>query len=88
MGRNNGYTYLCTIKYKKSEASIERGARIAGGSEFNGAGSLLSKIGFSTQRRKGRRESNLFGGEPLDKLKALSKAEGRPPNKRASVTLG
>jgi hypothetical protein len=53
------------------------------------ARSLLSKIGFSTQRRKGRRETNfLFGGEPLDKLKALSKAEGRPQNKKASVTLG
>jgi len=64
--------------------------------------SLLSKIGFSTQRHKGRRETDfLFGGEPLDKpfdklkavngierLKALSKAEGRPPNKKASVTLG
>jgi hypothetical protein len=50
--------------------------------------SLLSKIGFSTQRRKGRREPDfLFGGEPFDKLKALSKAEGRPPNKKASVTL-
>jgi len=38
--------------------------------------SLLSKIGFSTQRRKGRRETDfLFGGE-------------RPPNKKASVNLG
>jgi hypothetical protein len=48
VGRNNGYTYLCAIqravaqtmlasgKYKKSEASIETAARIAGGSEFNG----------------------------------------------------
>jgi hypothetical protein len=48
MGKNNGYTYLSAIqravaqmmlrtgKYKKSEASIERVARIAGGSECNG----------------------------------------------------
>jgi hypothetical protein len=48
MGRNSGYTYLSAIqravaqmmlateKYKKSGASIERAARIAGGSEFNG----------------------------------------------------
>jgi hypothetical protein len=26
----------------------------------------------------------LFGGEPFDKLKALNKVEGRPPNKKAS----
>jgi hypothetical protein len=43
VGRNNGYSYLSAIhravaqmmlateKYKKSEASIERAARIAGG---------------------------------------------------------
>jgi hypothetical protein len=38
--------------------------------------SLLCKIGFSTQRRKGRKETDfLFGGERL-------------PNKKASVTLG
>jgi hypothetical protein len=27
----------------------------------------------------------LFGAEPFDRLKALSKAEGRPPNEKASV---
>jgi hypothetical protein len=58
----------------------------------------LSKIGFSTPRRKGRRETDLlFGGEPFDKLKAvndierlkaLSKAEGKQANQKASVTLG
>jgi hypothetical protein len=38
--------------------------------------SLLSIIGFSTQRRKGGRGVDfLFGGE-------------RPPNKKASVKLG
>ena len=26
----------------------------------------------------------LFGGEPFDKLKALSEVEGRPPNKKGS----
>ncbi len=42
-----------------------------------------SIIGFSTQRRKGRREVDLlFAEEPLDKLKALGKAEGRPPIRR------
>jgi hypothetical protein len=38
--------------------------------------SFLSKRGFSTQRRKGRRGANfLFGGE-------------KPPNKKASITPG
>jgi hypothetical protein len=36
-----------------------------------------------------RRRDFLFGGEPfdkpLDKLKALSKVEGIPPNKKVSV---
>jgi hypothetical protein len=38
---------------------------------------MLFRIGFSTQRCKGRRGGDiLFGGEPFDKLKALSKVEG------------
>ena len=45
----------------------------------------LSKIEISPQSRRGRREVIfLFGGEPFDRLKALSKVEGKPPNKKPS----
>ncbi len=31
-------------------------------------------------------EKSLFGGESFDKLKALSKVEGMPPNKKVSIS--
>jgi hypothetical protein len=47
--------------------------------------SLLSKINIPLQRLGGRRGMTFpFCGEPFDKLKALSKVEGRPPNKKHS----
>jgi len=43
---------------------------------------LVQNKFYTTEALRAQRNIFLFGGEPFDRLKALSKVEGIPPNKK------
>jgi hypothetical protein len=48
---------------------------------------LIQNNIFTAEPQRAQRRNLLFGGEPFDKFKALSKVEGMPPNKNTLMML-
>jgi hypothetical protein len=68
-----GYPGRCIMQYRKIQEDLRP---------------LVRNRILTAETPRTQRENVLFGGEPFDKLKALSKVEEMPPNKKASVLFG